>query len=383
LFLGKAEMLLNHTAVFDPIDLKRRFFRKTRSEAAGTALSPPWRIYGRDASAVSSNQLRDELILTNPVAQFAVGSDGRLAMVNHRASRMLGLSQRDVGRPFSDLEVSYRPLELRSHLSTVTEQKEIMSLREIEWRKSPGEPSYLDVELVPLLDGSGQILGISVTLTDVTRFRQLQLEVEAANRQLETAYEELQSTNEELETTNEELQSTVEELETTNEELQSTNEELETMNEELQSANDELQITNDQLRDRTVAISELNDFMQTMLGSLDAAVVVIDPELRIQVWTRQAEELWGLREEETVGQQLLSLDSGLPIDPITPWLRSVVSGEEIGVYGQHVQAVNRRGRTVDLRVTVTAMVAGDRRITGALIMFEELSEEDVGRKTVP
>ena len=30
LFLGKAEMLLSHTHLFVPIDLKRRFFRKVR-----------------------------------------------------------------------------------------------------------------------------------------------------------------------------------------------------------------------------------------------------------------------------------------------------------------------------------------------------------------
>jgi two-component system CheB/CheR fusion protein len=34
LFLGKAEMLLNHASVFDPIDLKRRFFRRVRTDIA-------------------------------------------------------------------------------------------------------------------------------------------------------------------------------------------------------------------------------------------------------------------------------------------------------------------------------------------------------------
>ncbi len=379
LFLGKAEMLLNHAAVFDPIDLKRRFFRKTKSESVEAALAPPWRIYGREASTLDGNQVRDELVLTNPVAQFAVGVDGRLLMVNHRAGAMLGISQRDVGRPFSELEVSYRPLELRSHLAGVAERKQAVSLREVEWRKSAGQPTYLDVELVPLLDGTGQLLGTSVTLTDVTRFRELQREIETANRQLETAYEELQSTNEELETTNEELQSTVEELETTNEELQSTNEELETMNEELQSANDELQITNDQLRDRTVAITELNDFMQSILGSLDAAVIVVDAELRVQVWTRQAEELWGLRQDETLGQTIAGLDSGLPMDDLIPWLTAVVGGDQTGVHGRRVQAVNRRGRTVELRVTVTRMVGESRAVSGALILFEESGKDVVDR----
>jgi two-component system CheB/CheR fusion protein len=199
------------------------------------------------------------------------------------------------------------------------------------------------------------------------------VEVEVTNRQLELAYEELQSTNEELETTNEELQSTVEELETTNEELQSTNEELETMNEELQSTNDELQATNDELRVRTLQIGELNQFMQGILGSLEAAVVVVDRQLVVQVWTPLAHDLWGLRADETVGQHLLNLDSGMPMAELHPWLRAVVSGQREAVIGQHVTAVNRRGRPIELRVTVSPLGTEGAEVTGALLLMEDIS----------
>jgi hypothetical protein len=47
------------------------------------------------------------------------------------------------------------------------------------------------------------------------------------------------------------------------------------------------------------------------------------------------------------------------------------------VYGQHLQAINRRGRTVDLRVTVTAMKSRSNPVSGALILFEELSADDL------
>ena len=253
LFIGKAEMLLNHASVFDPIDLKRRFFRRVRVDVAEGAGFGIWGRAGTRA-LVSDNatRLRNQLFHTNPVAQIAVGADGRLAMVNQRASAMLGLSDRDLGRPFQDLEISYRPLELRPQLAAVTESRAPVWLRDVEWRRNGPDVVYVDVHLMPLLTSNGEVLGASVSFTDVTRFHQLRVEVETANRQLELAYEELQSTNEELETTNEELQSTVEELETTNEELQSTNEELETINAELQSANDELHTSNEQLRDRTI-----------------------------------------------------------------------------------------------------------------------------------
>jgi len=375
LFLGKAEMLLNHANVFEPVDLKRRFFRRVSADVAEGAAFGFW---GRSQTRafVSDNaaRIRNEIILTNPVAQIAIGADGRLAMVNNRASALLGLADGDLGRPFQDLEISYRPLELRSQLAEVTESRAPVWLREVEWRRTGPDVMYVDVHLMPLLDGNGEVLAVSISFTDVTRFRQLRVEVETSNRQLELAYEELQSTNEELETTNEELQSTVEELETTNEELQSTNEELETMNEELQSANDELQSTNEELRDRTIEITDLNAFMESILGSVGAAMIVLDRDLIVQVWTRQAHELWGLRADETVGQHLLNLDSGLPTAELHPWLRAVITGQQPAVLGRRMWAVNRRGRHVHLRVTVTALQTDSDHPAGALILMEDVSE---------
>src|SRR5215213_4828631 len=361
LFLGKAEMLLNHASVFEPIDLKRRFFRRVMTEVSdGTGFSPVGGVPSRALLSDNGSRLRNEILLTNPIAQIAVGADGRLAMVNHRANAMLELSDRDLGRPFQDLEVSYRPAELRSHLAAVSESRAPVWLREVEWRRAGPEAIYVDVNVVPLLDTSGEVLGVSISFTDVTRFRQLRVEVETANRQLELAYEELQSTNEELETTNEELQSTVEELETTNEELQSTNEELES--------------TNEELRDRTIEITDLNAFMESILGSVGAAMIVLDRDLIVQVWTRQAHELWGLRADETVGQHLLNLDSGLPTAELHPWLRAVITGQQPAVLGRRMWAVNRRGRHVHLRVTVTALQTNSDHPAGALILMEDISE---------
>jgi two-component system CheB/CheR fusion protein len=377
LFLGKAEMLLNHAAVFDPLDLKRRFFKRVRSDVAeGAGFSATWRGQPRPIVADNAAQLRNEIVMANPVARIAVAANGRLAMVNHRANSMLGLSDRDLGRPFQDLEVSYRPIELRPHLSFVAENRTPTWLREVEWRRSDAEVIHVDINLVPLMDNTGEVIGVSISFSDVSRFRQLRVEVEAANRQLETAYEELQSTNEELETTNEELQRTVEELETTNEELQSTNEELETMNEELQSANDELQISNEQLRERTSEIGKLNSFMQSILGSFQAAVIVLDRELVVQVWTRRCFELWGVRDDEAVGRHLLNLDSGLPTATLQPWLRSVIGGTEAIISGQLMQAVNRRGRLVDLRISVTPLRGDAELPAGALVMIEDLTPTD-------
>jgi two-component system CheB/CheR fusion protein len=373
LFLGKAEMLLNHTATFEPLDLKRRFFRKASADitrdVAAVAASPP--LPRRSATDDDVLGLRTEAFLTSPVAQLVVDSQERLALINHRAATLLALGERDIGRPFQDLEVSYRPAELRSQLAAVRETRTGIWLREVDWQRSANERLVVDIQLLPLVDARGRTLGTAIMFNDVSSFRQLQDELEAANRQVETAYEELQSTNEELETTNEELQSTVEELETTNEELQSTNEELETMNEELQSMNDELQATNEELRDRTTEITSLNLFMESILGSLRAAVIVMNRDMLVQVWNRHAEDMWGLREQEAVGEHFLNLDSGLPTEALKQLVREVMfEGSATG--DMVLEAVNRRGRSVQLRATATPLVADGAEPSGVLLLIEQL-----------
>jgi two-component system CheB/CheR fusion protein len=57
-------------------------------------------------------------------------------MVNQRASALLGLADRDLGRPFQDLEISYRPLELRPQLAAATESRSPVWLRDVEWRRN-------------------------------------------------------------------------------------------------------------------------------------------------------------------------------------------------------------------------------------------------------
>lgn len=138
--------------------------------------------------------------------------------------------------------------------------------------------------------------------------------------------------------------------------------------------NDELQATNEDLRDRTDEITSLNAFMESILGSLGAAVIVVDREQVVQVWNRQAEDLWGLREDETVGQHFLTLDSGLPTEQLKPLLREVIFGDRENAE-LALDAINRRGRPVALRVTVTPLTSVPDDSRGALLVMES-SEPD-------
>jgi len=371
LFLGKAEMLLSHTGQFTPTDLKRRVFRKVlRQPAVGvlSAAEVPGPLLREEL--VGLDLLRNETFLASPVAQLVVTTDGLVALTNRQAETLFGVSSRDVGRPFRDLDVSYRPVELRRHIEQAQLERRAGRVSDVEVARPDGELVHLDVHVIPLIDKDSGLLGVTLFFKDVTEARRLQEELELANRQLGAAYEELQSTNEELETTNEELQSTVEELETTNEELQSTNEELETMNEELQSTNDELQNINEQLQESSTKLDDANAFLETVLTSLRAGVAVLNRDLQIQAWNRRAEDLWGLRHEEAVGQHFLNLDIGLPTDPLRPLLRQVLA-DGGGPVDVELDAVNRRGRAVRVRIELIGLTDGAGRKAGAILVMED------------
>ncbi|GAB6983807.1 CheR family methyltransferase [Nocardioides pyridinolyticus] len=301
LFLGKAEMLLSHSAYFRPVELRRRFFTKVPTEP------------------------RDR-----------------------RAMHQFGLTPRDIGRPIQDLEVSYRPVELRAHIEEARHERRAVWVRDVEQVRGGGETLSLDIQLVPLADDTGAEVGLTVIFTDVTQYRQLQNELTYANRQLEIAYEELQSTNEELET----------------------------MNEELQSMNDELQFSNEALRDRQDVVERLNRFMTAVLGSMNAGVAVVDADMQILAWNTRAEDLWGVRTDEAVGAHLMNLDIGLPVEQLRQPIRSRLSSDDGTPAVLTVDAVNRRGRALQVQVTLTHIRDHGEAAPAAMLVMDVVESGD-------
>jgi two-component system, chemotaxis family, CheB/CheR fusion protein len=370
LFLGHAEMLLSHTDRFSPVNLKHRIFRKVLGSAIG--------IDRFDATAALADRRREVGVLdglrelafrTSPVAQIVVTGEDTVAMINEQAESVFGLSARDIGRLLRDLEMSYRPVELRAYIEQAKVERRSARIQDVSWKRAGGETVWFEIHVNPLVDAEFGLLGVSIVFFDVTATRVLLDQVGQTNRQLERAYEELHSTNEELETTNEELQSTVEELETTNEELQSTNEELETMNQELQSTNDELHTINDALGERSVELDEARTFLGSLVDSIRLGMVVVDRDLRVVVWNNRSEELWGVRANETAGAVLTDLDIGLPMSTIRPLLvNAFVDPDSTGEVV--VDAINRRGRPTRVRVMCTAFRLPDDKANGALMLME-------------
>jgi two-component system CheB/CheR fusion protein len=372
LFLGRAELLLTHGGLFTPLELKVRVFVKVPQPDPRERLA-----LLANAAADADPQQRQrydrliELALDESMtARVVIDANGALMLANQRARVLFTLNPRDIGRPFQDLEVSYRPAELRALIEQAYAEKRAVTLNGVPRHFPSGDSQYLDITATPLYDETDVPLGVAISFVDVTRLFKLQIELQRSREEIQTANEELQSSNEELETTNEELQSSNEELETTNEELQSTNEELETMNEELQSSNEELQTVNDELHQRTDQLNSTNSFLRSVLQSLESGAVVVNKDFNILMWNPKAEDLWGLRSAEVEGKSLLNLDIGLPMEKLRALVRACLMGDSPDG-GIVIDATNRRGKSIKCRINCSTLMAGNKGPQGAIILMEE------------
>ena len=369
LFLGSAEMLLSHGDFFTPVNLKHRIFSKAPAAAFPQRTDRAYAMT-RNTELVAADLILERAFRAGPVAQIVVAADDTVVMLNEQAVSLFGLSPGDIGRPLRDLELSYRPTELRGPIEQAQLECRSVQISDVQWQRKDAQPAWYDIHIDPLLDDHTSPLGASIAFFDVTAARVLMDKLVATNARLETAYEELQSTNEELETTNEELQSTNEELETTNEELQSTNEELETMNEELQSTNDELHSINGTLAERSVELDEARSFLGSLVDSLRFGMVVVDRDTQVVLWNSACEELWGVRSAEAIGVVFTALDIGLPMETVKPLVgTALVDSEATGE--AVVEAVNRRGRHIRMTVSCTAFRSPGGGINGAVLVMEE------------
>jgi len=365
LFLGRAEMLLTHAALFTPVDVKERIFTKVASLHLQDRLVLLAQSGSKEATNHIARQLRVRELTTEgtPYPQIVVDAAGILISANQPARLLFTIPADDLGRSLKDLELSYKPVDLRTPIDRINRERRPVSMPSVEIKRRDGTPGLYDIHAAPLIDDDDSLVGIVINYVDITHASQLRSELERLGQ-------ELQSHKEELETTNEELQSTVEELETTNEELQSTNEELETLNEELESTNAELNSINTDLQLRTREVERLNTLLLAVTGNIEVGAAVLDGGMRVQLWNERAADLWGVRSEEVVGNSFFNLDIGLPAEQLRGLIRAGTGGRPL-----HdelvVKATTRKGREIRCRVIAHAIGNGDQP-AGVVLVMEEL-----------
>jgi len=86
-----------------------------------------------------------------------------------------------------------------------------------------------------------------------------------------------------------------------------------------------------------------------------------------------SEDLWGMRASEIMGMSLLGLDIGLPVELLIRPIRAVLD-EKSNVEEITLKAINRRGKTINCRVTLSPFTGGTRERRGVVLVMEEEPE---------
>jgi two-component system CheB/CheR fusion protein len=190
-------------------------------------------------------------------------------------------------------------------------------------------------------------------------------QVDRLAQELAATREYLQSVIEQQEAANEELQSANEEVQSANEELQSINEELETSKEEIQSSNEELNTLNDELQNRNLELTRSNNDFINLLNSVQMAIVMLGPDLRIRRFTPAAEKMFNLIPAD-VGRPVTDIKLNINVPDLEQLLVQVVDSVTV----KELEVQDREGRWYSLRIRPYKTL--ENKIDGAVLVLVDV-----------
>jgi two-component system CheB/CheR fusion protein len=151
-------------------------------------------------------------------------------------------------------------------------------------------------------------------------------------------------------------------VQSTNEELQSINEELGTSREEVQSSNEELATLNDELQARNAELAQSNNDLINLLASVQLAIVMLGPDLRIRRFTPMAEKLLNLISTD-VGRPISDIKSSLDVPDMNALLAAAVDT----MAAQEREVQDAQGHWYLLRIRPYRTL--DNKIDGAVVVL--------------
>src|SRR5688572_22801385 len=189
-------------------------------------------------------------------------------------------------------------------------------------------------------------------------------EAEVMKRELAAVREYLQSVIEQQEAANEELQSANEEAQSANEELQSINEELET-SKEVQSTNEELTTVNQELNTRNQELGQTINDLNNLLASVQMAIVMLGPDLRIRRFTPAAQGTLNLIVGD-VGRPISDLARNIDLPDLEQRIREVMATRTL----KEVEVQDKQGRWFSLRIR--PYYSADNTIDGSVLVLVDV-----------
>ena len=394
LFLGGAETVTGVDDRFEPISKTHRIFRhsgRVRTAAADFRL-------GADAGVLSLGGLqrpgapraspRDlmqrALLDAYAPASVLINPKGEGLYYSGATDRYLRVA---AGEPSRDLLAMVRE-GLRNKLRVAIQQANQERTRTIVTgaRVNHGAGSTaVSIEVQPVQSGvetlllvsfldeperedrSGRPAGSADTDPRASE-RELERELDATRKELQSAIHELEISNAEQTAINEEAMSVNEEFQSTNEELVTSKEELQALNEELTALNSQLQETLERQRDTS------ND-LQNILDSTGVATLFLDNDLNIRFFTPTAKSLFRVIATD-IGRPLADL-TALATDPdLIADARAVLTS--FAPVGREIVVEN--GASFIRRILPYR--TQDNRIEGVVITFADISEVKAAEREI-
>ncbi|HEX3527523.1 MAG TPA: chemotaxis protein CheB [Thermoanaerobaculia bacterium] len=388
LMLGSSETIGSYRNLFEVEDAKNKiFFKKPgtyRLTFGLSAADQPARLQEKLAGPESrgSEMLKeaDRILLARHVPpSVLIGAN--LDVLQFRGDTGLYLAPPSGKASFNVLKMAREglPVALRSAINRA--KKTQTAVREESLRvRSNGGYREVGLEVVPIQEGSFLIVfdeaarepkakakTRETTPPPAAEDETLLQQNERLVLELAAVHEYLQSVIDQQEAANEELQSANEEVQSANEELQSINEELETSKEELQSSNEELTTVNDELHSRNGELNVLNNDLTNLLSSVQTAIVMLGPDLRVRRFTPMAEKLFNLIPAD-IGRPIAQIKLNVQAPDLEPLLLEVL--DMATVSEQEVQGHDGRWYSLRFRPYKTV----DDKIDGVVIMLVDVEK---------
>jgi two-component system CheB/CheR fusion protein len=326
LMLGSSESTHRDGALFEPLDLKHKIFRRSGGQRGAVADL----LSRRGVSSAALDGIaaarggRDDLSSIALKAVAALIPAAALLDARHRVVYFHGRTDPYLAHPHGQANLDVYAMArtgleapLRAAIAGACHDDRSTTVEASMLRGST--PVRVSITATPLRNHDFLLLCFweDASVADqqeTTRPAPAEGGTAVLEEELRRSNEDLARTIDDLERSNEDLTASHEQVMSINEELQSTNEELETSKEELQSLNEELATVNAQLENKLDELETTTSNLSNLMKSSDIATLFLSRDMKVKWFTPAVARLFSLIETD-IGR------------PITDFAQKFVDGD--------------------------------------------------------
>jgi diguanylate cyclase (GGDEF)-like protein/PAS domain S-box-containing protein len=126
-------------------------------------------------------------------------------------------------------------------------------------------------------------------------------------------------------------------------------------------------------------LRRLNETLRALVQASPLAIVTVDAESRVTLWSPAAESTFGWREDEVLGKPLSIVPEG-QWDEHVALRQRVLAGERF--IGIEVRRRDRAGAPIDLRISAAPLRGAHGRVHGMALFFEDINDRKRAERAI-